>query len=382
MEKMEKGRTPRRRRRRRSSGAQRAAVAVLALALVAAPAQARRPAPIEHVFVVVLENKGAKETFGSGSEAPYLAKKLRRKGVYLPHYFATAHPSLPNYIALVSGQAPNADTQQNCRLFTPFAPATAVADGQFAGTGCVYPSTVPNLTGQLDAAGRTWKGYMEDMGTSCRHPAIGTADTTQAARYGDQYATRHNPFVYFRSIVDSPACAANVVDLGALRTDLARWATTPSYSMIVPNLCNSGHDAPCVDGRPGGLKSAGRWLAQNIPPILRSPGYRYHGLLVVTFDEAEAGGGRGDSRGCCGELAGPNVGLAGGTGKGGGRTGAVLVSPCIEPGTRNRRRYNHYSLLRSVERLFGLRYLGYAAAPGLSSFGPSVFTGRGQRGCR
>jgi hypothetical protein len=333
------------------------------------------------VFVVVLENKGAAETFGRDSQAPYLAKKLRRRGAFLPNYFAIAHPSLPNYIAMISGQAPNPAAQTNCSKWTNFVPATPAADGQFAGSGCVYPAAVPTIAGQLEATGRSWKGYMEDMGTPCRHPATGASDDTRPAKIGDQYAVRHNPFVYFRSITGSPACQANVVDLGALNAALARRGSTPTLSFIVPNVCNDGHDAPCVDGRPGGLATAGAWLAQNIPPILRAPGFRDHGLLVVTFDEAEVEEG-GDSGACCGEPPGPNVGLPGITGPGGGRTGAVLVSPCIEPGTLDKTPYNHYSLLRSVERIFGLPLLGYAARPGLSSFGKKIFTSVGDRGCR
>jgi len=69
------------------------------------------------------------------------------------------------------------------------------------------------------AAGKTWRSYQEDMRTPCRHPAIGQDDHTLAARPGDMYATRHNPFVYFHSVIDTPACARRVVDLEVLATD-------------------------------------------------------------------------------------------------------------------------------------------------------------------
>ncbi len=73
---------------------------------------------------------------------------------------------------------------------------------------------------QLTTAGKTWRGYMDDMGTPCRHPAIGANDTTIVPKPGDMYATRHNPFVYFHSIIDTAACKQNVVDYTALATDL------------------------------------------------------------------------------------------------------------------------------------------------------------------
>src|SRR5437764_286126 len=100
---------------------------------------------------------------------------------------------------------------------------------------------------------------------TCRHRALDCQDHPQSARVGDQYATRHNPFVYFHSIIDSPICDTNVVPLTQLATDLQRMRTTPNYVFITPNLCDDGHDAPCVDGRPGGLVSADAFLQEWVP---------------------------------------------------------------------------------------------------------------------
>ena len=117
-----------------------------------------------------------------------------------------------------------------------------------------------------------------------------------------------------------------------------------------------------------------------MPVILHSPAYKHRGLLIVTFDEAEASGSEGDSSACCNEQPGPNI-VPPNTpgvltpGPGGGRVGAVLVSPCIRPGTVSKKTaYNHYSLLRSVEDNFQLPYLGYAGQAGLRSFGSDIFT--------
>ncbi|MGZ4473001.1 MAG: alkaline phosphatase family protein [Nocardioidaceae bacterium] len=323
-------------------------------------------AAVRHVFVVNLENKSFDQTFGPGSAAPYLARTLPAKGQLLTQYYAVAHHSLPNYIAQISGQGPSKQTQGDCPRYTEFMRDSIVPPDQAVGDGCVYPEGVDTVAGQLEGHGYTWRGYMQDMGRPCRHPALNGVDTSQQAQRGDQYATRHDPFVYFREITGSPGCARDVVDLSRLPKDLASVAGTPNLSYISPDLCSDGHDQPCVDGRPGGLVSADAWLRTWVPQILASPAFGRDGLLVVTFDEAES-----DAAACCGEGATPNTDQPGITGPGGGRVGAVLVSPFVRPGTRNATSYNHFSLLRTIEDAFGLPALGYAQEA--HPFGADVF---------
>jgi hypothetical protein len=343
------------------------------------PAQAAPGSPsIKHIFVINLENKGFAATFGASSAAPYLSKTLTSQGALLTQYFGTAHNSLGNYLAQIAGQAPTPQTQADCGTFNDVTPGTATADGQVMGDGCVYPAAVPTITNQLDAAGLTWKGYMEDMGNNparepatCAHPAIGSVDGTQGATPTDQYATRHNPFVYFHSIIDdAAACNAHVVPMTGLANDLKSVATTPNLTYITPNLCDDGHDAPCADGRPGGLASIDAFLRTIVPQITASPAYQQDGVLIITFDESDGG----DSTACCNEQPGPNVAQAGQSGPGGGRVGAVVLSKFVTPGTVSNTPYNHYSLLRSMEDIFGLTHLGYAARSDLVPFGADVFT--------
>ncbi|WP_020659656.1 alkaline phosphatase family protein [Amycolatopsis benzoatilytica] len=348
-----------------------AAVLAAASVVVAGSASAASTLPsIGHVFVINLENKGYDETWGPGSAAPYLSQTLRAQGVLLTQYYGIGHNSLDNYVAQISGQGPNSETQADCQVYDEFQQVGSVAPGQAVGQGCVYPASVPTLPGQLAAAGLTWKAYLEDMGTSCRHPAIGAVDDTQKAKVGDQYAARHNPFVYFHSVIDTPACAADV-DLSALPGDLSSPQTTANLTYITPNLCHDAHDAPCVDGEPGGLVSADAWLRQWVPQITSSPAFGRDGMLVIAFDESD--GPSSDSSACCGEGPGPNAPLPGITGLGGGRTGALVLSKYTAPGSWNDRPYNHYSLLASIENQFGLSRLGYAASSGVTAFGLDVF---------
>ena len=340
---------------------------------------------IGHVFLIILENKGFSGTFKEGSRAPYLAKTLTAQGALLTRYYGIGHNSLGNYIAMISGQGPNPVTQQDCLTFEDFVGTgpDPTLDGQAVGRGCVYPATVPSLPDQLEHALPSplgWKGYMEDMGkdpnreaSTCGHPPVGAKDNTQSATPKDQYAARHDPFVYFHAIIDDQArCDAHVVGLDQLKTDLASVSTTPSFSVIIPNLCNDGHDTGCANGAPGGLASIDTFLQEWIPTILAAPGYRQDGLIVITFDEAETP--YADSTACCGETKTPNTDLPGIIGMGGGITGAVLLSPFIAGGTVSTTPINHYGLLKTFGQIFGVPYLGYAARPDLGTLGPDVFT--------
>ena len=226
----------------------------------------------------------------------------------------------------------------------------------------------------------------------------------------DQYTTRHNPFVWFHSVIDNTAeCDANVVPLGTLgrngtpsptghlAQDLHSESTTPRFGFITPNLCNDGHDGTCAGpnsagghvGRPDRSRRAS--CGPGCPSILGSPAYK-HGdmLVVVTFDEADVAGGHRRGAACCNELPGPTPHAPGNAGAstdsaapGGGQIGALLLNAkYITPGsTDTTGSYNHYSALRSYEDLLGLTtggadgegHLGYAAAKGLVPFGTDVF---------
>jgi hypothetical protein len=322
----------------------------------------------------------------------------------LTQYYGTGHVSLDNYIAMLSGQAATPQTRNDCTTYADYILTGVTPDGQAIGTGCVYPSSIKTLPDQLNAVGKTWRGYMGDMGNdptresaTCGHPVLNTADLTQSAEapsasvpLGDQYASRHDPFVYFHSIIDSPDCEKNVVNLTQLPLDLAREETTPNFVFITPNLCDDGHDAPCKNGQPGGLVSADAFLQKWIPLIQASKAYQRDGLIVINFDEGgltiQAG-----SNGqlsilapglfCCNEQPGPNLAPFPQTTNitptvsltfenyGGDRTGAVLLSPFLKPGTVSNTPFNHYSLLKSLEDIFDTdEYLGYAGQPGLVGF--------------
>ena len=377
-------------------GAVAAAGALVSSAVLGMPATATTSTtgspPVRHVFVIVLENEGYAATFGNPSADPYLASTLPSQGALLTQYYGTGHVSNDNYIAMVAGQGPNPQNQGDCQIYSDFigaqAPSTGLPiDGQAIGSGCVYPTSVQTVGNQLTAGGLSWKGYMEDMGNvptresaTCGHPSLNTQDQTQSAVAGDGYVTRHDPFVYFHSIVDDAGyCGSHVVPLGSpsgtsgLAADLQSVSTTPNLSFITPDLCDDGHDFPCTNEQSGAsaLANIDNFLSTWVPMITNSAAFKQDGLLVINFDES--GGPQSDSSACCGEGPGPDSPLPGITGLGGGRVGAVLLSPFIAPGTVSNVAYNHYSLLASIEDYFGLQRLGYAATIP-STFGSDVFT--------
>jgi hypothetical protein len=347
---------------------------------------------VKHVFVVMLDDEPYATVFGPASPAHYLTGTLEKKGELLVRYYAVAHEQLANGIALLSGQGPTPQTAQNCPTYENLTPGTVGAEGQVSGNGCVYPSATQTLAGQLTEKHLTWKAYMEGMdeGTggmgvppapttgACGHPVLGAADPTSVLTppAGQAYATWRNPFVYFHSVIDSPECVSDDVSLSSLKGDLASAKSTPSFSYIVPDRCDDGNATPCAAGQPAGMEAADGFLQKVVPEITGSKAYKEGGLLVITVDEAPSSGEYADSSSCCGQPSFPNLPEpAGALGKpGGGQVGALLLSPFVKGGNLDQDEYNHFSLLRTVEDLFGLEHLGYAGGSGVSSFSPSLFT--------
>jgi phosphatidylinositol-3-phosphatase len=357
---------------------------------------------IRHVWIIELENTTFARSFGNPKADPYLARTLVGKGALLENYYGIGHDSLDNYVAEISGQAPDFQTGQDCEYFSRFLQFGGETFDkwtkyrQLSGDGCVYPRYVPTIASQLTARHLSWKSYNQDMGNdprrdgtantawgpACGHPKLGTIDKTDiTGPAGDSYATRHNPFVYFLGVTSSQGyCDRHVVSLRPLARDLRSASRTPSYSWITPNTCADGHDTPrCQNGAKGGLSQVDKFLRHWVPAIMASPAYRSGGLVVITFDETS---NDTNAAACCGEKdslgyrdpSHPNTNEPGLFGPGGGRVGAVALSPFIKGGTKSVRDYNHYSLLKTVERIFGLHLLGDALQPQVHAFGPDVFT--------
>jgi hypothetical protein len=349
---------------------------------------------VKHVFLIVLGENGYEETFGTTSTAPYLSQALPEQGELIPNYYAVTKGDLANQIALLSGQGPTLETAANCPNYTDIVPGTesATVPGQIEGAGCVYPATAESLPSQLLAEKLKWKAYVEDIGNgeaagqtaTCRHPALGTPDPSQLPVPGDAYLTWRNPFVYFHSIIDGSECAAADVGLDRLTTDLTKKVSkqTPTLSYIVPSACHDGGELPCEPGQLSGPLATEEFLKAVVPEITSSAAYKENGLIAITSAQARQSGAAPDASSCCispiypnlpAPEAAPETGLVKATG-GGGKVGLLLISPFVKPGSVNETvTYNHFSLLLTIEELFGLAKLGYAAEPALLPFDETVF---------
>ncbi|MFL7868898.1 MAG: alkaline phosphatase family protein, partial [Anaerolineales bacterium] len=161
----------------------------------------------EHIVLILFENK----EFGSviGNPTMPLFNRLARDYTLLTQYYAVRHPSLPNYIALIGGDTFGIHSDCN---------------------DCFVDA--PSLPDLIEASGRTWKTYQEDMPKPCY--LGGTL----------HYAQKHNPFVYFDPIrLDQERCERSVVPLTDLSADI-QAGVLPNFIFITPNLCNDAHDCP------------------------------------------------------------------------------------------------------------------------------------------
>ncbi|HMK99795.1 MAG TPA: alkaline phosphatase family protein [Acidimicrobiales bacterium] len=273
---------------------------------------------IAHIFVVLMENLGASQAMAVPSIAA-LAERYQST----PDFYAAAHPSLPNYLALVSGSTWGIDS--DC--------TTCTVDGD-------------NLGAQLSAADISWDAYFENIPSSC---FLGPESPDGL------YAEKHDPFAYFDDIRSSPVLCAHIEPFGDLTPLLSGPASgVPRFVWVTPNMCDDGHNcAPSV---------AGAWLSGFVSSVVASPAWRSGGMLIVTWDEGDTDAAMD-----------PQTAVIAPSG-GGGPVLALVVTPGAPAGRVLAGPYDDYSVLRTVEEAFGVPLLGQAAASGvqpLTAFLPS-----------
>jgi phosphatidylinositol-3-phosphatase len=273
------------------------ALAVLAAAVFATTSSGTSLAP-PRIAVIVLENRSYGQIIGN-PHAPYI-NSLARRGALATHYYAIAHPSLPNYLAMTTGG--DAGVTADC-------------------SAC--RSERRSLVNQLDDAGISWRAYFESL----------TTRVTAPHNKGVAYNRHYNPFVYDETIGPGDL-SSDATNFRGLRHDLATHSL-PRFSWIAPNIWHDGHTAT--------LAAADRFAGRLIPRVLKALGPR--GLLLVTWDE----GRRSDHSGA--------------GGPGGGHVPLIALGPAARAGARVSVRANHYGLLKTIEARLGVPRLGHARDP-------------------
>jgi len=271
---------------------------------IVSPSETPAPKPLvpdfEHIAIIMFENKEFGSVIGNSDMPNY--NQLARDYTLLTQYYAVTHPSLPNYLALMGGDTFGID--RNCN-------------------DCFIDE--PSLPDLIEASGRTWKTYQEDMPSPCF-----LGDT-------DKYVQKHNPFVFFDNIrLNQARCEQSVVPLTTLQSDI-ETNSLPNFFFIMSNLCNSSHDCP--------LATSDAWLTNllaELVPALDATAEPY--VIFMLFEEGQG------NHSCCGlpESAG-------------GRVPFVIYSPLVKNGFEDATPYTHYSLLKTISQAWGLPYLGHAA---------------------
>ena len=269
-----------------------------------APTAAPRGLPaFRHVYVVVMENEESTSIVGNAN-APFINSLVARYGL-ATNYVAVDHPSEPNYIALFSG-----------------ATHGVTDDG-------VYDLSGKNLADQIEARGRDWRVYAQNLPDT---PCFTGSSTSGGPDGNGKYARKHNPAISFKDISGNPARCAKIQNFSHFNPAAA------DYELIVPNLCNDMHDCS--------VKTGDTFLKGFLPRILGSSAMS-GSVIFLTWDEGSSGVG------------------------GGGKVATVVIGPGVPAGFTSGTRYTHYSLVRTIENAWGLGCLASACnANDLRAFWP------------
>jgi len=250
--------------------------------------------------MVMEENQSYSSVVGNASAWPHL-NQLIGEGALITNYFADAHPSIPNYFMLTTGQTLTFDDN----------------------SATIW--NVDNIARRMLAASVPFRVYAEGIPRGYVGGDTGS------------YVRRHNPFSMLSDIANSPQTANQVIwPFSQFTTDVANHAL-PEFSFIIPDLKDDAHD--------GSPQMADGWLqADVVGPLAGDPAFQPggDGVLIVNFDES----------------------VESDVSHGGGRVSPVFWGPIIKAGYRQTSStvYQHESMLRTVMELLQLQNPPGAAA--------------------
>ncbi len=311
---------------------------------------------LQHIFYIMMENHGLNNILGNTADAPYLNQLANSYGV-ATHYYGVTHPSLPNYLAAISGDFQGiwddcpAGTGVTCG---PQDFGSLLTAGEAASaSNRPHMFSGQTLVDQLEAHHLTWKAYMQSM------PSVGYTGGSTAL-----YAEKHNPFVYFAAIRNNPARMQRIVPLAQFDQD-SKSGNLPNFVWITPDVCSDMHGVsagtaqslgiPGCATYDGTIARGDNFIHTIVPEIMSSSAWKEGSAIVIAWDESDA-----SSNGCCKSPTGINSTILGG----GNVPLIVITSRGPHHITLSSGSFNHYSLLGTIEQLWSLGCLGNACGLG------------------
>ena len=226
---------------------------------------------------------------------------LASQGVTYTNYFATTHPSEPNYCAVVGGDNFGMDNDDFNQV----------------------PSNVSTVVDLLDTKGISWAEYEEGMPYAGYQGYNFSNQTT----YANDYVRKHNPLILYESVTSNATRLSLIKNFTSFYSDLAAQ-TLPQWSFITPNMTDDGHDTT--------ITFAANWARTFLEPLLNNTYFTNNTLILLTFDEADTYTEHNNIF---------TIALGG-------------AIPANLKGTNDSTFYNHYSALSSVSVNWGLPSLG------------------------
>jgi len=302
----------------------------------------------QHVFVIVLENHEYNRIIGNPL-APHINNYALTYG-QATNYYGVTHPSEPNYVATIGGNYFGIQDD------APFSSTT---------NGVIHTIDAPSLASQLDAAGLTWKDYQQSL------PYPGYLGTTYPSATEPLYASKHNPFLNFKSVQDSQTELHKIVPDTAITPDLSSVATTPNFSYIAPDQCHDMHGTSSCPTDATLIPDGDNYTYNTVQRIMGSPVWSTgNTAIVITFDEGDT------NLGCCDAPPAqtPVPGGVSATG-GGGHVVTIVITNHGPHSVQDPALYNHYALLRTIQNAFGLGCLQYTCdTANVKTMGPLFAT--------
>jgi phospholipase C len=320
-------------------------------ALQPASAQVIKGSKFDRVFIIMMENQGFDNIVGHNDgtslcgppestgcpDTPYITF-LATNFELATLYFGTTHPSLPNYISMFAGDFFGIhDDNPSCAAQPPQSPCDPVIAG-------------PTLVDTLEAAGGSWEAFEQTM------PSPGFLGPRWPLTGDTLYAQKHNPFVYFKNVVDNPIRLAKILPYNNpsdLASHFVNPDATPNVVFIVPDQCHDMHGQSGCSNNDALLREGDAHVRGLVNTITSSRAFTTKSIILVVWDENDFS----SNLGCCLSVN-----------PGGGHIAAIVIPGHLPAGPlRSPTLFNHYSFLKTMEDNWGLVRLRNSASPLISN---------------